>query len=383
MTGVIEHVRDITERMRGEEALRSSEARFRALFENAGTTIVIVDDATGAVMDCNSNAEKLFGRPRDEINGMNVMQLHPPEDMEKHHRNIMRQAEQGHVVSYEAEALHKDGRKIPVIINATPVMVNGRKIMMGFFLDITDRKLAEDSLRESEEKFRVVTETVSAAICILQDGRFQYINPAMEAITGYTTEELMSIDFRKLVHSDSIDYIKERYVSWLAGSSLEARGTFKGIDKNGAVKWADISRKTIEYNGRPAMLLTGIDITERNRVEEALQRSEERYRQLTESSADFIYIIGRDFKVYFVNRSGATVLRISPEDVIGRHLETSVPSGVLSRDEEGPFQRFRYRQALFVRDGAQVLRGEFLYARGAHAHLRRPRQRQFRDGRIP
>ncbi len=79
VTGVIEHVRDITKRKHAEEALRSSEARFRALFENAGTAIVIVDDATGTVMDCNSNAEKLFGRPRDEITGMNVMQLHPPE----------------------------------------------------------------------------------------------------------------------------------------------------------------------------------------------------------------------------------------------------------------------------------------------------------------
>ena len=132
VTGVIEHVRDITKRMHAEEALRSSEARFRALFENAGTAIVIVDDATGAVMDCNSNAEKLFGRPRDEITCMNVMQLHPPERREEHHRNIVRQAGQGHVVSYEVEVLHKDGQKIPVIINATPVVVDGRKIMLGF-----------------------------------------------------------------------------------------------------------------------------------------------------------------------------------------------------------------------------------------------------------
>ncbi len=298
VTGVIEHVRDITERKRAEEALCSSEARFRALFENAGTAIVIVNDATGAVMDCNSNAEKLLGRPRDEITGMNVMQLHPPEHREEHHGNIVRQAGQGRVVSYEVEVLHKDGRKIPVILNATPVMVDGRKIMLGFFMDITERKRAEDSLRESEEKFRALTETVSAAICILQDGRFQYVNPAMEAITGYTREELMSIDFRNLVHTDSLDYVISRYVSWLAGSSDEARGEFKGVDRNGMVRCADISRKTISYNGKPAILITGIDVTDRRLAEDALRESEEKFRVLAETSPTAICVFRGDQFVY-------------------------------------------------------------------------------------
>ncbi len=317
--------RDITYRRQAEEALRSSEARFRALFENAGTAIVVVDDETGIVLDCNSNAEKMFGRPRGEITGMSVMQLHPPDDSEMHHSNIVRQAERGHIVNYEAEALHKDGRRIPVIINATPVTIDGRKIMMGFFLDISWRKQAEDSLRESEEKFRALTETVTAAICILQDGKFQYVNSAMETISGYTKEELMSINPMDIVHPDMKEYLKGTYARWQKCPDIEFRYEFKGISKPGDVKWVDVSRKTIDYNGRPALLLTGIDITGRKRTEEALRNSEERYRQLTESSADFIYVIGRNFRVQYVNRSGATSLRLSQEDAIGKGIESLFP----------------------------------------------------------
>ena len=92
----------------------------------------------------------------------------------------------------------------------------------------------------------------------------------MEAISGYTREELMSVDFKSLVHTDSLEYINTRYMSWLAGGSEEARGEFKGVDRNGMVRWADISRKTISYNGRPAILITGIDVTEHKRVEKEL-----------------------------------------------------------------------------------------------------------------
>jgi PAS domain S-box-containing protein len=270
VTGVIEQVRDITGRKRDEESHIESEKKFRAMFENAGTAIFVIGADNGAILDCNQNAEMLIGRSREEIIRMTVLDLHPPDDQEKFSSSIQKLASRGQIINYEMEALHRDGRRIPVIVNATPMVINGRKIMMGFFLDITERKQAEEALRSSEEKFRALTETVSAAICIIQDGRFWYVNPAMETISGFTREELMSIDFRNLVHTDSLDYIKARYMDWLRGISDEAQGEFKGVDRYGMVHWADISRKTISYNGRPAILITGIDITNRKIAEEAL-----------------------------------------------------------------------------------------------------------------
>jgi PAS domain S-box/PAS domain S-box/PAS domain S-box len=80
VAGVIEHARDITERKRSEETLANSEAQFRALFEDASDAIFIADAETGTIIDCNPNAEKLIGRPREEIIGMHQTMLHPPEE---------------------------------------------------------------------------------------------------------------------------------------------------------------------------------------------------------------------------------------------------------------------------------------------------------------
>ena len=203
------------------EALQESEGKYRTLFENAGLAIFLVDIETGAILDCNAHAESLIGRPRDEITRMIITDIHPPEGTEVHRGNIEKDARRGRIVNYKAEALHKDGRRIPIIINATPVDVNGKKVMMAFFLDVTERTRMEEALRQSEEQFRAVAETASFAICILQDGRFKYINPAMEAISGYTKEELQSIDFTAMVHPEYLEYVQKRYGGWLDGASGE------------------------------------------------------------------------------------------------------------------------------------------------------------------
>ena len=144
--------RDISYRKEAEEALCNSEAKFRTLFENAGAAIYIIDVETGAIVDCNSNAELLVGRTRDELMEMVVTQLHPPDDVEKHRRNYVGRARQGHVINNEGEALHRDGRRIPVIINAAPIVIGGRKVMMGVFLDITERKRAEEELQDAKAR---------------------------------------------------------------------------------------------------------------------------------------------------------------------------------------------------------------------------------------
>ncbi|WP_424358619.1 ATP-binding protein [Methanocella sp. MCL-LM] len=139
--------------------------------------------------------------------------------------------------------------------------------------DITERKRAEAALRESEHMFRVLADTVPAAICILQDSRFKYINPAMEAISGYAGPNLSSLCFTDLVHPDVMGYVKGQYSNWKNGISDESRYELKGIDGSGQIRWADVSRKTISYKGKPAILLTGVDITDHKKFDEELLKA--------------------------------------------------------------------------------------------------------------
>ncbi|HUL61737.1 MAG TPA: PAS domain S-box protein, partial [Methanocella sp.] len=183
--------------------------------------------------------------------------------------------------------------------------------------------LAEEALRESEEKFRALNEMAPVAICILQDGRFKYVNPAMEAISGYGEEELLRLDFMDMVHPSARPYIEGRYGEWLSGDSGESRSRFMGVRRDGKACWIDLSRKTIDYEGRPALLLAGVDITERVLAEEALRESEEKFRQLAETSPAAIVIYQND-RIVYVNPAAekssgytaAELLSMKPWEII-------------------------------------------------------------------
>lgn len=131
---------------------------------------------------------------------------------------------------------------------------------------------------DSENMFRTLAETISAIICILQDGRFRYVNPAMEDITEYSADELASIDFLSLVHPDMKEEMAYFYNNWTVDINTDKRYELKGISKSGKVRWVDIRKQTICYQGRPALLLTGMDITERKEAEKALSESVDRLR---------------------------------------------------------------------------------------------------------
>lgn len=143
---------------------------------------------------------------------------------------------------------------------------------------VTGEGHRENALPESLETLRALTEITSVIICIIQDGRFRYVNPAFEVISGYSRGELLSMDFLDLVQPDARADAKRQYVEWTTRPIRDDRYELKGISKRGAVRWIEVTAKTLEYQGRPALLATGIDITERRQAAEALRESEERLR---------------------------------------------------------------------------------------------------------
>jgi PAS domain S-box-containing protein len=261
---------DITERKRAEEALRESETKFRALFEGAGAAIFVADVATGEIIDCNRKAEELTGRSKEEIVGLHQTQLHPADkvkvqiDQFKHHAR-------GVGINNEAEVQHQDGRVIPVMINAAPLKVNGREIMIGFFLDITERKRAEEALRESEKKFRVLADTSKAAIYVYQDEKLVYVNDAAEKITGYSKAELLNMRYWDIVRPDFRELVRQRGSARQRGEPVPSPYEVPFITKGGEARWVELSAGPITFMGMPAAVATFFDITERKQAEEELK----------------------------------------------------------------------------------------------------------------
>jgi two-component system cell cycle sensor histidine kinase/response regulator CckA len=135
--------RDITERLRAEQALRDSEEGFRLAFENAKDAIFWADAGTGLVVRCNKAAELLLGWSRQEIVGQHFTTLHPQERLESYTALFSEKAKEGQTTDFEAEALAKNGHPIPVHITSSVTKLGGRVIVQGVFRDITEQKQAE------------------------------------------------------------------------------------------------------------------------------------------------------------------------------------------------------------------------------------------------
>ncbi len=151
--------------------------------------------------------------------------------------------------------------------------------------EIAERKRAEEELRVSEAKFRALAETAPAAILICQGNKFQYVNPALEMITGYSEDELLRMNFWDFAHPDVRDLVRERGLARQRGEPVPARYEFRIVTKAGEARWLDFTDGKFELEGKLAIVGMAFDITERKRAEEELRRSEERWRAVFENSS--------------------------------------------------------------------------------------------------
>ncbi len=153
--------------------------------------------------------------------------------------------------------------------------------------EITERKRAQEALSESEARFRKLAETTSSAIFIVQDFKISYANPAAKLITGYSQEELASMHFWELAHPAYQDVLKQRGVAnqwsnpWAdqLASQIPTRYELKLLTKNKQERWVDITAGQIDYDGKPALVVTAFDITERDLAEQALSEANAALRQ--------------------------------------------------------------------------------------------------------
>jgi PAS domain S-box-containing protein len=277
--GYIGSAIDITELKRTEEALRKSDETARAFLESAAEGIVIVN-RDGRIVVANAKIEELFGYHRDDLLGQFVEVLLPERIRPAHikHRAAYfagpRVRPMG--VGIDLAGRRKDGTEFPVEISLSYVETEDGTLAMAFITDITERKQTEDTLRESEEKYRVVAETASDAIITIdEESRIVYANPNAEKVFGYAVEELLgqpltilmpeSLRARHLAALKKFCDTGQRSIAWKGKE-------FMGLHRSGRELPIEISFGAMRQQD-DRYIFTGIvrDITERKRAEEALR----------------------------------------------------------------------------------------------------------------
>ena len=181
-------------------------------------------------------------------------------------------------------------------------------------MEVNERKRAEEELRVSEAKFRAQTETAPVAIYIIQGSRFLYANPAMEAMTGYSHEELLAMNFWEVVHPDFRQLVKERGLARQRGEAVPARYEFKILTKGGEERWVDFSDGKFQLEGKLAIVAMAFDITERKRAEEAMRQSEQRYKDFLSHSHE---------GVWRLELVPPVPISLAEEEVVERFLESA------------------------------------------------------------
>ncbi|MCK4792574.1 MAG: PAS domain S-box protein, partial [Desulfobacteraceae bacterium] len=165
----------------------------------------------------------------------------------------------------------------------TSELAGTRQLVAELKASEAERQRAENALQESQELSRGLLEAATVGIYIVQDGKFQYINPQFEQITGYRSDELLGTYSLEHIHPDDRELVRNKAVELLKGQSRLSY-EFRFMHKDGRPLWILERVASIEYKGRPAAVGSFMDITERKQAEDALRESEEYFRALIENA---------------------------------------------------------------------------------------------------
>jgi len=305
---------DVTERRRVEEALLESEQKFRTLVEHL-PVVTWTSDKDGNTVYISPNVEQIYGYTPEEIEqgGQDLWfgRIHP-EDFErvrKEHESAI-QEKRGFDIIYRIR--RKDGEWIWIRDTSTRTYEeDGTFYASGMFTDITEKRLVELALEDSEEKYRTLVENMQDGVTIIQDGNIVFINSALLKILGYTTEELQGRPFLNLVAPESKPLVAERYRKRLEGEDIDQEYDIRVIKKDGTLPIIRIRGAIMEYQGKSATVATVTDITESKQAEDKLRL----VQYSIDNASDPVFWVDKDGKFAFTNEAARNLLGYSLEEI--------------------------------------------------------------------
>jgi PAS domain S-box-containing protein len=323
---------DITDRKFAEEKLRESEAKYRMLFENAEDAIFVADPDTGYLIEVNKKAEELTGYNRSELIGKHQTFIHPPEYADFYEQEFQKSIKSEGAKFREMLVQTRDGLKVPVEISAGgTIQTSEGKLHIGIFRNISERKQAEQALKDSEERFAIAMEFAN-------DGLFDwnletndiYYSPVWKRMLGYAEDELPN-DFSVWEKLTDPQDVKR---SWKMQNELIEKKRdrfeidFKMRHKDG--HWVDILSRAnaiFDESGKAVRIVgTHVDISDRKKAEVAIQKSEQKYRHLIQTASDAIYLITEDGRFSDVNPAACSMLNRSRKEILNFDISAIDPN---------------------------------------------------------
>ena len=325
--GILITYEDITERKITDQKIKESEVKYRDIAELL-PDVIFETDLNLNLTYVNSIAFKKFGYSKEDLrSGLSVTQIIHPKSMQRASINIKLILEGKETLPEEYLLLKKDRSSFYALVHSRPIIKNEKIVgLRGTITDINNLILAKQDLKESEDKFRTITEQSFMGIIILQDGIFKYFNEQARRLNGYSVEEIKSwkpYEFLKVIHPEDKDFVTEQAKKKENGNDDDVVRHYKYrlIPKKGKIHWIENYSKTIIYKGRIADLIMSVDISDKIYADQKLLESEKRYRNLFNSSLYFVGLLDTSGILIDCNDTANQFFsKHTKEDLIGKTI---------------------------------------------------------------
>lgn len=303
-----------------EEVVRETEEKYRTIVETARDAIITADER-GRVVSWNHGAEKIFGYTADEMKGKQINKIISEQNRDMH--NFQDINSDISLMITDVEAIRKDGKRVPVDISITGWHYLGENFVTAVIRDISERKKAEEALKESEKKFRAVFNGVDDIITIVElrdnglPGNYIEVNRTAVEKLGYSRDELLNMTPMDLGPTE--EEISDNMRTLLESRAARFERTY--ISKDGRRIPVEVNSRLIEIGGRNVVVSVSRDITHRIENERKLRESEEKYRSLFDLSPDYIILLDLEGGVILdINSTLSERLGMAPEELRGTSI---------------------------------------------------------------
>jgi len=359
-------ISDITKSKQAEEALRQSEARIRTLSDSAKDAIVMMDQQ-GLITYWNPAAERIFGYTEQEAIGTDLHQLLAPQRYFARYATAIAnflKTGRGDAIgtTLELESRHKAGHEISIELSLSVLPVRGSRHTVGIIRDITQRKRTEEALRQSEEKYRLLFNSVNDAILIHDlQGWIKEVNLTACKRLGYTFAELTALSVGQLDSPADAQLVPDRMQRLMEHGELSFETVHRC--KDGTPIFVEVNARQIIWEAQPAILSICRDITERKRTETTLLESERRFRDMLSNVKQIAIMLDLQGNITFCNDYLLEMTGWQRTEVLGKNwFDYFLPEAVCAQVKavfaaavkEGAVP-VTYENAIITRTGEQRL----------------------------
>ena len=270
-TNITDFISEIESVKKAKEESQSTEKKLETFFDNLPVPSLIIDVESGLIIDANKKAVEFYGYSKEEFAHMTIAVINPFISIEETIDFRAKSLNEGYNFAIFKHKL-KNGEIRDVEAHISGIVYNNKSYIQVVINDITEKKILEDKLKESEETFRTLAENMPIGLDMHTD-KFIYVNPALQDMLGYTEEELKDKYFWDVLAEEHKETAKDAIKKGLTNIGYKHYVTFKVLKKTGEELWMYIYAGSVIFKGKTVRIASWTDVTEQEKLKEALQKS--------------------------------------------------------------------------------------------------------------